>query len=97
MQSEKCLNAENIKMLTSDSSAYLDSCHQEIRERGKLNAGILDTELSPQWVRSYINLFDGNPKEVTISRESAGGGSVMLMSMLRGSRLGDSLFKCESL
>jgi carboxylesterase type B len=49
-------------------------------------------ELSLQWVQNYIHLFGGNPSRVTISGESAGGGAVMLMSMLRGGQLGDSLF-----
>lgn len=65
---------------------------EEVKRNGQLNAGLLDMELALQWVQSYIHLFGGNPRKVTIAGESAGGGAVMLMSLLRGGRLGDSLF-----
>lgn len=66
---------------------------EEVKRNGQLNAGLLDMELSLQWVQNYIHLFGGNPRKVTIAGESAGGGAVMLMSLLRGGRLGDSLFQ----
>ena len=65
----------------------------EVKKHGQLNAGLLDMELSLQWVQSYIHLFGGDPRRVTISGESAGAGAVMLMSILRGGKLGDSLFQ----
>ena len=37
-------------------------------------------------------MFGGNASQVTISGESAGGGSVMLQDMTYGGRLGSSLF-----
>ena len=64
-----------------------------MKRHGQLNAGLLDMELALQWVQSYAHLFGGDPRRVTISGESAGGGSVMLMSLLRGGRLGTSLFQ----
>ena len=59
---------------------------------GAVNAGLLDQTFALQWVQTYIGLFGGNAGHVTISGESAGGGSVMLQSMAFGGHLGDSLF-----
>ncbi|MCJ1457356.1 hypothetical protein MMC28_007724 [Mycoblastus sanguinarius] len=64
----------------------------EVRRYGAVNAGLLDQTFALQWVQSYIGLFGGNVSQVTISGESAGGGSVMLQSMAFGGYLGDSLF-----
>jgi len=38
-----------------------------------------DQHFSLQWVQSYISRFGGDPTRVTISGESAGAGSVMLL------------------
>jgi len=35
-----------------------------------------------QWVQQYVHLFNGDPTQVTIAGESAGGGSVMLQDMV---------------
>ncbi|KAA6409585.1 MAG: hypothetical protein FRX48_06196 [Lasallia pustulata] len=59
---------------------------------GVVNAGLLDQHFALQWVQSYIGLFGGSASQVTISGESAGGGSVMLQAMAFGGYLGDSLF-----
>ena len=59
---------------------------------GAVNAGLLDQTFALQWVQKYIGLFGGNASQVTISGQSAGGGSVMLQSMAYGGYLGDSLF-----
>ena len=64
----------------------------EIHRFGVVNAGLLDQTFALQWVQSYIHLFGGNASQVTISGESAGGGSVMLQSMAFGGYLGESLF-----
>ena len=64
----------------------------EIHRYGVVNAGLLDQTFALQWVQSYIHLFGGNASQVTISGESAGGGSVMLQAMAFGGNLGESLF-----
>lgn len=65
----------------------------DVRRHGQLNAGILDMELSLKWVQNYIHVFGGDPNRVTIAGESAGGGAVMLFSMLYGGSIGSSLFE----
>lgn len=64
----------------------------EVFRFGRVNAGILDQYFALQWVQAYIGLFGGDPSQVTISGESAGGGSVMLLDMAYGGTIGDSLF-----
>ena len=64
----------------------------EVYRRGTPNAGLYDQHFALQWVQSYIHLFNGNVSQVTISGESAGGGSVMLQDMAYGGTLGTSLF-----
>lgn len=59
---------------------------------GVVNAGILDQTFALQWVQSYIELFGGNPTQVTIAGVSAGAGSVMLQNIAYGGTLGTSLF-----
>lgn len=44
-------------------------------------------------MQAYIGQFGGNASQVTISGESAGGGSVMLQDMAYGGTLGTSLFR----
>ncbi|THX35267.1 carboxylesterase type B [Aureobasidium pullulans] len=65
----------------------------EVDRFGSVNAGILDQTFALQWVQSYISSFGGDPRSVTISGESAGGGAVMLQTMAYGGTLGTSLFK----
>lgn len=65
----------------------------EIAKHGALNLGVHDMLFALEWVQKYIALFGGDPKEVTISGESAGGGAVMLMAMANGGTEGTRLFK----
>ncbi|EST09190.2 Carboxylesterase, type B [Kalmanozyma brasiliensis GHG001] len=65
----------------------------ELSRYGVVNAGILDQHFALQWVQAYISQFGGDPRNVTIAGESAGGGSVMLHSLAQGGTLGTSLFK----
>lgn len=49
-----------------------------------LNRGILDWLLALQWVQDNISRFGGDPAQVTIAGQSAGGGAVMtLLAMPR--------------
>lgn len=64
----------------------------EVNRNGVVNAGILDQLFALQWVQAYIQLFGGDPDRVTISGESAGAGSVMLLDIAYGGTLGTSLF-----
>ncbi|KAL9101699.1 MAG: hypothetical protein Q9163_003064 [Psora crenata] len=48
------------------------------------NAGLLDQRFALKWVQQYIHLFGGDAKQVTITGESAGGGSVEHHSVAYG-------------
>ena len=50
------------------------------------NLGLLDQIESLRWVRNNIAAFGGNPQNVTIFGESAGGGSVSLLPLIPKAR-----------
>lgn len=50
------------------------------------NAGLKDQRLAMQWVQENIQKFGGNPDNVTIFGESAGGASVHLHALSANSR-----------
>jgi para-nitrobenzyl esterase len=57
----------------------------QLAQEGSLNAGLLDQKLAFQWVRSNVQLFGGDPNQITAVGESAGAISIgALMVMNRG-------------
>ncbi len=65
----------------------------EVARFGTLNAGLHDIHFALKWVHEYIHLFGGNPDQVTIAGESAGGGAVMTMAMANGGQDGTWLWR----
>ncbi|OKL64565.1 hypothetical protein UA08_00130 [Talaromyces atroroseus] len=58
-----------------------------------LNPGLLDQQYALQWVHRYIHLFGGDPSQVTIIGQSAGGGSTVAQSIANGGKTDPPLFQ----
>ncbi|KIJ63786.1 hypothetical protein HYDPIDRAFT_155304 [Hydnomerulius pinastri MD-312] len=55
-----------------------------VRADGDENAGLLDQRAGFEWVQRHISKFGGDPSEVTIVGESAGGASMVMQVVAYG-------------
>ncbi|KAH0353829.1 carboxylesterase, partial [Aureobasidium melanogenum] len=57
-----------------------------------LNPGLLDQHAALEWTHKYISAFGGDPKNVKIWGQSAGGGSVVAQVIAQNGRTSPPLF-----
>ena len=59
---------------------------------GVVNAGLMDSAFALEWVQKNIGKFGGDLKKVTVAGQSAGAGTVSLLSIAKNESLARSLF-----
>ena len=76
-------NGDKNKQFVAVNFAYrlglLGNLHSQgqIEEYGMANSALLDARLAIEWVVKHISQFGGDPKQITLAGQSAGGGMVM--------------------
>lgn len=64
---------------------------EEVQKEGSLNNGLKDQVAALNWIKENIEAFNGDPSQITIWGESAGGESVAMLMIAYGGKL-KSLF-----
>jgi para-nitrobenzyl esterase len=75
-------------------------CHAEISKENPeapANFGHLDQQFATQWVKRNIAAFGGNPENITIGGQSAGGGSVLAQLASPQNKADGGLFQKASI
>ncbi|KAJ8083136.1 hypothetical protein AAF712_007218 [Marasmius tenuissimus] len=65
----------------------------EVHANGTSNAGLLDQNFALRWVNKHISKFGGDPEQVTIWGQSAGGGSVLQHVIAEDGETSPQLFR----
>ncbi|KAK9376341.1 Alpha/Beta hydrolase protein [Lipomyces chichibuensis] len=50
---------------------------KEVKAKGATNAGFHDQRMALDWIHQHIDMFGGNPDDVTVMGESAGASSII--------------------
>ncbi|TEB27125.1 alpha/beta-hydrolase [Coprinellus micaceus] len=70
---------------------------EDVKNNGVLNAGLRDQQFALEWIQRHISKFGGDPEQVTIWGQSAGGGSVLQHLIANGGKTNPPLFRAAML
>lgn len=79
------------RSLTNDMGAAIVSVHYRRPPEHPFPAGLEDCYAVTQWVTEYADAFDGNPEEIAVGGESAGGNLAAAVSLLSRDRGGPTI------